>query len=81
VVSDFNLHALAAATRGAWKTLKRSTHAQRNATLAALADTPARTHRRHRRRQCAPILPPQPTPASMSRCSTGCVSMHRASRR
>lgn len=38
-MSDFDLHALAAATRGAWKTLKRSTHAQRNATLAALADT------------------------------------------
>ena len=38
-MTDFDLHALAAATRSAWRTLKRSTHAQRNAALAALADT------------------------------------------
>ena len=30
---------MATATRDAWKTLKRSTHAQRNAALAAIADT------------------------------------------
>ncbi len=34
-----DLQAMATATRDAWKTLKRSTHAQRNAALAAIADT------------------------------------------
>ena len=38
-MTDFNLNALASATRTAWKTLKRSSHAQRNAVLAAIADT------------------------------------------
>ena len=33
-----NLDSLARATRDAWKTLKRSPHAQRNAVLAAIAD-------------------------------------------
>ena len=34
-----DLHTLASATRAAWKTLKRSSHPQRNAVLAAMADT------------------------------------------
>lgn len=38
-MTDFNLNALASATRTAWKTLKRSSHAQRNGVLAAIADT------------------------------------------
>jgi glutamate-5-semialdehyde dehydrogenase len=39
VVTTTDLQAMATATRDAWKTLKRSTHAQRNAALAAIADT------------------------------------------
>jgi glutamate-5-semialdehyde dehydrogenase len=38
VVNDFDLNACAAATRVAWKTLKRSAHASRNAALFAIAD-------------------------------------------
>lgn len=34
-----NLQTMATATRDAWKMLKRSTHAQRNAALAAIAET------------------------------------------
>jgi len=39
VVTTTNLQTMATATRDAWKMLKRSTHAQRNAALAAIAET------------------------------------------
>lgn len=38
-MNAIDLHAIARAARAAWKTLKRSTHAQRNAALAAIAET------------------------------------------